>query len=72
MKKILKRVLDVEYFLPNVLIPLLILAVYGASFAVIYDQFILEGINGFFAGLLFIILLPIIIILLVIYLPLTP
>lgn len=70
MKKRLKNIFNIENFIPNVLLPLLLLTVYFGSFTLVYDHYVLLGINSFFTGLSFIYSLSITIIVLIIYLPL--
>jgi hypothetical protein len=50
MKSALKRLFEVNFFFPNVLIPVIALTVYCASFAYLSSRFQLEGVNYFFAS----------------------
>jgi hypothetical protein len=49
MKSVLKRLFEVNFFLSNILVPVIALAFYCGSFAYFASHFQLEGVNYFFA-----------------------
>ena len=49
MKSVLKRLFEVNFFLANILVPVIALALYCGSFAYFASHFQLQGVNYFFA-----------------------
>jgi len=60
MKLTIKSYLNIGSIIPNVLIPLLVLAAYSGSFAVLSSRYLVEGINFYFSFFQFYLLLLII------------